>query len=168
MNAPLTALDQRFSAEGAVATGWDETLRVLEGAELFWLGTVRSDGRPHVTPVVAVWLDDAIHFSTGAGEQKGVNLTSNPQVTVMTGCNDWDRGLDVVVEGVAVRTTDEKMLGRLAEAWNAKWDGRWQWRLGDGCFHSGDGDEAVLVYSVRPAKVLAFAKGTFGHTTHRF
>jgi hypothetical protein len=26
----------------------------------------------------------------------------------------------------------------------------------------------VLVYSVAPAKVLAFGQGTFTHTTHRF
>jgi len=27
---------------------------------------------------------------------------------------------------------------------------------------------AVLVFEVKPAKVLAFAKGTFGQTRHRF
>jgi len=46
-------------------------VRWLEDAELFWITTVRVDGRPHVTPLVAVWLDDAIHFATGAGEQQG-------------------------------------------------------------------------------------------------
>ena len=70
MNVPVTTLDQRFSEPGAVATGWDETRRLLEAAELFWITTVRADGRPHVTPLVAVWLDGAIHFSTGAAEQK--------------------------------------------------------------------------------------------------
>ena len=29
-------------------------------------------------------------------------------------------------------------------------------------------DDAVLVFAVKPAKVLAFAKGTFGQTRHRF
>jgi hypothetical protein len=36
----------------------------------------------------------------------------------------------------------------------------------DGCFHQSHG--ASLVFSVTPAKVLAFAKGTFGATRHRF
>ena len=49
MNTPVTTLDQRFSAPDAAATGWDETRRVLEAAELFWITTVRADGRPHVT-----------------------------------------------------------------------------------------------------------------------
>jgi hypothetical protein len=33
--------------------------------------------------------------------------------------------------------------------------------------HEG-GTGAVLVFSVKPAKVLAFPKGTFGQTRHRF
>jgi nitroimidazol reductase NimA-like FMN-containing flavoprotein (pyridoxamine 5'-phosphate oxidase superfamily) len=99
MNAPTTKLDRRFSDPNAVATEWDETRRALDTAALFWISTVRADGRPHVTPLVAVWLDGAIHFCTGATEQKAVNLNRNPHVILTTGCNQWDRGLDVVVEG---------------------------------------------------------------------
>jgi len=40
--------------------------------------------------------------------------------------------------------------------------------VGDGAFRHPDGEEPVLVFAVAPAKVLAFAKGTFSHTTHRF
>ena len=76
MRYPDTKLDTRFSDPDAVATGWEET-RVLEQAELFWISTVRADGRPHVTPLVAVWLEDAIHFATGPDEQKAVNLRGN-------------------------------------------------------------------------------------------
>jgi nitroimidazol reductase NimA-like FMN-containing flavoprotein (pyridoxamine 5'-phosphate oxidase superfamily) len=89
---------------------------VLEQAELWWISTVRVDGRPHVTPLVAIWLDDALHFATGPGEQKAVNLRSDPHVILTTGCNEWEKGLDVVVEGEAVQVTDEHMLARLAEA----------------------------------------------------
>jgi general stress protein 26 len=168
MSLPATALDQRYSAPEAVAVGWDETRRALEQAELFWISTVRADGRPHVTPVVAVWAEEAIHFSTGAGEQKGVNLRTNPHVVLTTGCNSWDGGLDVVVEGDAVQVTDPAVLERLARAWTAKWNGRWQYSVGDGCFLHPGGGEAI-VFSVTPAKVFAHSKGDpFGATTHRF
>jgi len=70
MKPPLTELDMRFSDRDAVATDWEETRRALEDAQLFWISTVRADGRPHVTPLVAVWLDDAIYFATGSAEQK--------------------------------------------------------------------------------------------------
>jgi nitroimidazol reductase NimA-like FMN-containing flavoprotein (pyridoxamine 5'-phosphate oxidase superfamily) len=171
-DAPETTLDPRFSDPEAVATGWDETRHTLETAELFWLSTVRADGRPHVTPLVGVWLDGALHFCTGAAEQKAVNVRGNPHVILMTGRNDWETGLDVVVEGDAVPVTDNVALKRLAEAWTVKWDGRWHYAVGDGCFHHQEGTEilpeAVLVFSVTPTKVLAFAKGTFGHTRHQF
>jgi Pyridoxamine 5'-phosphate oxidase len=44
------------------------------------------DGRPHVTPLVAVWLADAIYFGTGADEQKAHNLRANSHVVLMTEC----------------------------------------------------------------------------------
>jgi general stress protein 26 len=167
VTTPVAALDQRYSDPGAVATGWDETRRALETAQLFWISTVRADGRPHVTPVVAVWADNALHFSTGAEEQKTINISVNPHVILTTGSNDWTRGLDVVVEGDAVRITDDDVLGRLAKIWTTKWDGAWQFVVSDGCFHDPSGG-AALVFSVAPAKILAFAKGEFSHTSYRF
>src|ERR1700722_18434447 len=112
MTDPVSSnLDSRFSPPDAVATGWDETLRALEQAELFWVTTVRSDGRPHTTPLVAVWSHGELHFSTGLGEQKEFNLRSNRRVILMTGRNDWEEGLDIVVEGEAERVEDGARLG---------------------------------------------------------
>src|SRR5450755_3304022 len=160
-NEPVTKMDTRFSDPAAVATTWDATRRVLETAELFWISTVRADGRPHVTPLVAVWDDGALYFCTGDAEQKAINLTANPHVVLTTGCNGWDGGLDVMVEGDAVQVTDEGTLGRLAAAWAAKWDGRWHFEVRNGAFRHAGGQEPTLVFAVTPAKVLAFAKGTF-------
>jgi general stress protein 26 len=166
MGTPATTLDTRFSDSDATPTSWDDAERVLETAELFWITTVRADGRPHVSPLVAVWLDNAIHFCTGGTEQKALNLRSNPHVILTTGCNSWDAGLDVVVEGDAVQVTDDAMLQRLADAWRTKWDGRWQFEAREGAFHHEAGE--ALVFAVVPTKVLAFGKGTFSHTRHRF
>lgn len=167
MPEPTTALDSRFSDPDTSATSWDDAVKALEAAELSWITTVRADGRPHVTPLVTVWLDDALHFCVGPDEQKAVNLRTNSHVTLTTGCNTWDRGLDVVVEGDAVQVTDDATLQRLADAWRARWDGRWQFQARDGAFHHDEGG-AALVFRVAPAKVLAFGKGTFTHTRHVF
>ena len=167
MSEPATRIDARFSEPNATATPWMDTVRALDGAELWWITTVRADGRPHTTPLVAVWLDDAIHFSTGESEQKAVNLRANPHVVLTTGCNTWDEGLDVVMEGEALPVTDKNKLARLAAAWAAKWDGRWQYEVRNGRFcHAGGGD--ALVFGVAPTKVLAFGKGTFTQTSHRW
>jgi general stress protein 26 len=170
MPTPVTKFDQRYSDPAATATGWEETVGVLESAELFWVTTVRADGRPHVTPVVAAWTEDALWFSTGDEEQKFLNLQANPNVVATTGCNRWDGGLDVVIEGRAVQVTDDAVLNRVAKAFTTKWDGRWQFKGQDGAFRdAADGTGGAMVFSITPAKVFAYSKGDpFGATTHRF
>jgi hypothetical protein len=119
-----------------------------------------------------VWHNDALHFSTADDEQKAVNLRGNPHVVLTTGCNHWEEGLDVVVEGDAVRITDHGMLEGLAKVWSTKWDGRWRYLVRDGCFYHYDEHEvlpdSIFVFSVNPIKVFAFAKGRFSHTRHQF
>src|SRR5215212_10582105 len=112
--SPEAELDARFGDDSAEPTPWPAAVQVLEEAELFWISTVRADGRPHVTPLPAVWHDGALHFCTGAAEQKGVNLARDPRCTLTTGTNVWKAGLDVVVEGHAERVTDEPTLRVLA------------------------------------------------------
>ena len=157
-------MDPRFSEDGAEPTSWVDTRDAIASAELFWISTVRTDGRPHVTPLVAVWIDDSLFFTTGPEEQKGVNLSHNNHVTLTTGRNDWDKGLDVVVEGVANRVKSQEELVRVAEAWTHKWDGRWNYAVGIEKVLDGE----VFVFKVTPQKVLAFTKGTFSHTRHQF
>jgi len=164
---PTAKIDPRFSDPGSQPTPWGEAERALEGAEIFWITTVRSDSRPHVSPLVAVWLDGSLHFSTGETEQKALNLSANPHVVLTTGCDTWNQGLDVVVEGDAVRVTDDGRLAQLAHVWAGKWDGRWKYEVRDGAFYHPGGGEA-LVYAVSPTKVLAFGKGAFTHTSYRF
>jgi hypothetical protein len=151
MSEPLTELDPRFTDPNVAATEWDDTRRALDTAELLWISTVRAEDRPHITPLVAVWLDAAIYFCTGDAEQKAINQRQNPQVILMTGCNSWDGGLDIVVEGEAVQVTDDGLLTRLAEAWATKWDGRWRFKARDGVFHREDGG-AALVFLVTPPR----------------
>src|SRR5215213_8975262 len=108
---PTPELDSRFSSDDAAPTPWAEGRERLEGAEVYWISTVRPDGRPHVTPLLSVWLDGALYFCTGPDERKAKNLVRNPHCILATGCNALDEGLDVVVEGDAVRVTDEASSG---------------------------------------------------------
>jgi nitroimidazol reductase NimA-like FMN-containing flavoprotein (pyridoxamine 5'-phosphate oxidase superfamily) len=163
---PAAELDRRFSDPGAEATAWEDVRRTIEEAELFWISTVRSDGRPHVVPLPAVWQDGTLYFCTGAAEQKGVNLAQNPSCVLTTGNNLWKSGLDVVVEGTARRITDEAHLQRLADAWESKYAGDWHFEVANGAFHAEGGE--ALVFEVAIGKVLAFAKGRFAQTRYRF
>jgi nitroimidazol reductase NimA-like FMN-containing flavoprotein (pyridoxamine 5'-phosphate oxidase superfamily) len=164
---PVPEQDARFGDPTSPPTPWTEALGVLETAELFWISTVRGDGRPHVTPLPAVWHDGRLHFCTGPAEQKAVNLARNPHVALTTGTNRWKEGLDVVVEGGAVQVTEESRLRTLADLWRRKYHGDWDFAVADGAFHHEDGGTAI-VFEVAPTKVLAFAKGRFAQTRYRF
>ncbi len=164
---PETELDQRFSNPGATATRWAAGRERIEAAELFWISTVRPDGRPHVTPLIAVWLDGAACFCTGAEERKARNLAENPRCVLTTGCNLLGEGLDVVIEGEAVRVDEDAELARIADAYERKYGSDWHFDVGDGAFHHGDGGEA-LVFEVAPTTVFGFGKGEYSQTRWRF
>lgn len=161
---PTTRFDSRFSDPAAGPTSWPDAVRVLEQAELYWLTTVRGDGRPHVTPLIGVLRDDAVHFCTGLQEQKARNLEHHPRVALTTGSNTWAQGLDVVVEGTAIRVSDRPTLQRLADAYEAKYGSDWHFDVGDGVF--GYGEDVAAVFRIEPAKVLAFAKAPHAQTTY--
>jgi general stress protein 26 len=163
---PTTRFDSRFSDPEAGPTPWSDTTDVLDEAELYWLTTVRADGRPHVTPLIGVAQDGVMHFCTGLEEQKARNLEHGPHVALTTGNNAWDRGLDVVVEGTAVRVTDRDALQRLADAYEAKYGSAWHFDVGDDMFVTEG--HAAAVFRIEPDKVLAFAKEPHAQTTYRF
>ncbi|MFW6075391.1 MAG: pyridoxamine 5'-phosphate oxidase family protein [Chloroflexota bacterium] len=163
---PQTELDGRYSSPGAVATPWPEGEKHLEQAEIYWISTVRANGQPHVTPVIALWQDDALYFCTGPAEQKARNLGANPRCTLTTGNNSMENGLDIVLEGVASRETNEEQLRRLAGAYRSKYG--WEFTVRDGAFFNDAAGEA-FVFQVKPDNVYGFGKGErFSHTRWTF
>jgi nitroimidazol reductase NimA-like FMN-containing flavoprotein (pyridoxamine 5'-phosphate oxidase superfamily) len=163
---PVTTVDARYSEPDATPTSWAEARREFEAAELAWLSTVRPDGRPHVTPLLSVWLDDAAYFSTGPEERKALNLAANRHCILTTGRNALREGLDVVIEGEAERVDDDELLRRLAAAWEAKYGPDWHFDVRDGAFHHEVG--RALVYRVAPITAFGFRKGSYSQTRWRF
>jgi len=163
---PEAELNADFSSPEAVAPPWQRVVEVLQTSEIFFLSTVRGNGRPHVTPIPAVWHDGALHICTGKQEQKAKNLTSNPYCVLTTGTNRLRTGLDVVVEGRAEPVLDQSRLEHLAGLWLSKLD--WPFEVVEGGFSDGHHGTAT-VYAVAPDKVLAFGKGEpFSQTRYRF
>jgi len=162
---PTTEFNAGFSEPGAAAVPWADVDDVLTKSEMFWLSTVRGDGRPHVTPLPAIWLDGVLHFCSGDQEQKSANLMANPNCVLTTGTNQLHAGLDVVVEGVAERVTGHDRLVRLAALWKSKLD--WDFAVGEDGFGDGAG-RTGLVFGVAPVKVLSFGKDPYSQTRYRF
>jgi hypothetical protein len=157
-------LDTRFS-EATEPVDWQQVSEALAAAQLYWLTTVRKGGRPHTTPLVGAWVDNAFVFCTGPEEQKAQNLAHNTAVTVTTGVNTWNDGLDVVFEGNAERLTGLETLTRLAAVIREKYDGEWDFAPKEDGF--GHGPHIAHVFRVSPTKVLAFTKSPHGQTRFR-
>jgi nitroimidazol reductase NimA-like FMN-containing flavoprotein (pyridoxamine 5'-phosphate oxidase superfamily) len=167
---PTPELDPRFSSPGAAPRPWSEARARLDEAEIYWLSTVRPDGRPHVTPIAAIWFREELVFGTGPTERKAHNLAANQKCVVTTGTNRLGEGFDVVVEGEAVRITDPEVLRPAADAIDAKYSGMFHWNVADdGGVHERTGEE-VIVFRVVPVKAFGFERGkdTFGQTRWRF
>jgi hypothetical protein len=176
---PVTELDARYSsalnprpgAEDAIATDWAEAQRQLEAAEIFWVSTVRPDGRLHVTPVIAAWHDGVLYFSTGPGEQKERNLAHDGHCALTTGRNALTEGLDLVVEGRAERVADAADLEEVISAYEAKYGAHIT--SAEGTFH-GIGDAirqgGAVVFAVTPATAYGFGRegGVYSHTRWAF
>ena len=166
---PVTTLSP-FSSAASVATVWERGHAELRDAEVYWLSTVRPDGRPHVTPLLGIWLDSALYFCTGADERKAKNLADNQHCILTTGRNTLADGVDVVVEGEAIRVGDVAELRRVADTYESKYgarftapEGTW-FGLGD-AIRGGD----ALIYQVAPSTAFGFEKGQqFSQTRWRF
>ncbi|XVV04834.1 pyridoxamine 5'-phosphate oxidase family protein [Actinosynnema sp. CA-248983] len=163
---PQTDVDLRYGDPEAPATPWPTAEKLLSSAELYWLTTVRPDGRPHVTPLIAVWYSGALHFCTGSDERKARNVAANPQVVLTTGTNALHGGLDVVVEGVAVRVADPATLRALAKEWATKYGPDWHFEVAEGGFDNPHG--VALVFRVEPTTAFGFAKSPYSQTRWRF
>jgi nitroimidazol reductase NimA-like FMN-containing flavoprotein (pyridoxamine 5'-phosphate oxidase superfamily) len=162
-----TKLDARYSAGDASPTEWSKAEDRLASAEIYWLSTVRPDGSPHVTPLLALWLEGAMYFCTGPEERKARNLEQNTRCVLTTGCNSLDEGFDLTVEGNAVRVTDDARLRRLADAYESKYGSDWHFDAAEGTFRHNDGGPA-LVFEVSPSTVFGFGKGEYSQTRWRF
>lgn len=156
----ITTIDLGHSSTpDNVATPWEETRRVLETAEVFWLATVRADGRPHVTPVAAAWLDGTLYFGTGDIAQKLKNLRGNPHVVLTTGNNHMATGLDIVVEGDAAPCTDTAVHERLYQVWAIRFGEGWPIQLRNGVLWDETTSAEQPLFAVTPTKIFAFARG---------
>jgi uncharacterized pyridoxamine 5'-phosphate oxidase family protein len=165
---PVTTLSP-FSSDDTAPTGWEQGRKHLQDAEVYWLSTVRPDGRPHVTPLLGVWLDGALYFCTGPNERKAKNLAQNRHCILTTGSNTLN-GLDIVVEGDVAKVSDKVELRNVADTYESKYGAHFRAPEGT-CFGLGDSIRSgqALVYRVVPSTAFGFGKGTpFSQTRWSF
>ena len=109
-----------------------------------WLATVRYDGRPHLSPLWFIWLEEKIYVCTGAGTQKFANLRGNQSVALALP----DPLNVIVIEGeahVAPRADIDKLADYFFNKyeWDFRYDDSAKWQL----------------IQITPMKILAWGDG---------
>lgn len=102
-------------------TSWDVARGRLANPEhqrTSWLATTRPDGRPHLVPVIAFWIDGALHIVAGKGTRKARNLSADGRCVIATSSTTLP-SLDIVVEGRADPVTEDDAVGHIAELLSA-------------------------------------------------
>lgn len=126
----------------------------LAEAAWYWFATIRPDSRPHVRPVLAVWVDGALHTTTSPTTRKGRNLTGDARCAITVASDD----LHLVVEGEATRVNDAIRLHRVAETYASKYE--WPVEVRHGAFYADGaptaGPPPYDVYEITPAVAYGF------------
>ena len=124
------------------------TLEARLGREMtIWIVTVRRDGRPHMTPVWYVWLNDRVYIATGTDTQKFTNLRFNQAVALALP----DTESVVILEGEA-HATDRKTSDKLSEYFFNKYE--WDFRY--------DEDADWRLVEITPHRIMAWGDGFEG------
>lgn len=164
---PVTA--QPIFGDVAAPEPWQRARELLEESfATYWLATVRPDGRPHVRPILAVWVAGGLYFSSKENTRKAKNLALGSQCAVTV----EQEPLDLVVEGTAAKVRDAELLQRVADAFASTYD--WHVTVRDGAFHDTGGAPTAGpppydVYEVIPATAFGFGlDDSFSSTRWRF
>jgi hypothetical protein len=151
---------------------WSRPLALLETFEAgpnagTWLSTVDAEGRVHAAGVGALWLDGRFYVVSGPGTRKSRNLAANPSCAISVSL----QGIDLVVEGMAERVTDDATLQRLARRYN---DQGWPASVKDAAFTAdysapSAGPPPWYVYEITPTVAFGVATAEpHGATRWRF
>ena len=156
MTGPEPKSADLIAADPTTALPWGVLRDVLSDTRLYWLATVHPTGRPHVRPVLAVWVDGALYSTSTSASRKGRNLAADPRCTV-TARTDT---MDVVLEGIASQVTEEAALQQVAQAYRTKYG--WPVTVISGAFDAPYGAPTAcpppyLPYEITPATVFGFA-----------
>lgn len=152
--APLTALS------------WADVRTRLTDSE-DWLLATSAGGRVHMVPVLSVWSEGAVCFSTRRQTRKARDLAENDKCAITVPGHD----VDLVVEGTAHLVRDAARLQRVADLFPTKYPW-WHPFVRDGEFHD-PADTSLSdprhVFAVAPTVVFAFGKEEgFSATRWRF
>jgi Pyridoxamine 5'-phosphate oxidase len=141
---------------GTEPLSWADVRERFDAERWYWAATTGPEGRPHVRPVLAVWMDDTVYSTTSPTAAKGRNLDLRPECSLTARAP----AIDIVVEGAASWVGDRETLERIAAAYDSKYG--WPVTIrDDGMFDAPYGAPTAghppyRAYALTPGVVYAF------------
>jgi Pyridoxamine 5'-phosphate oxidase len=146
------------AAAGTAPIDWDEAGQLFAAERSYWVATTSDDGRPHVRPVLAVWVDGRVYSTTTPAARKGRNLTSRPSAALTARAPT----MDIVIEGPIAWIDDPQRLRLIGAAYRDKYN--WPVTVVGDAFDAPYGAPTAghppyRVYELTPAVAYAFGTG---------
>ncbi len=165
---PIEAKSIATNGESAI-TPWSKAVEQFSNSEKFWLATVDPDGYLHGVPLFSVWFEGCPYFTSNPDARKARDIAQNAHCVITIA----GKTLDLVIEGDAVKITDDETLKQVASVYKAKYG--WPLTVENHAYYApysapAAGKPPYELYQVRPTK--AFATGSseppYGATRWRF
>ncbi|MEV5559385.1 pyridoxamine 5'-phosphate oxidase family protein [Nonomuraea wenchangensis] len=153
-----------MSTDTTTVKPWAQARACLQRAPKAWLSTVRPDGRPHAMPLMPVWADESVCFTTRPGSRKGRNLAHSSHCVLTAAGPD----LDLVLEGTAAPVLDPARQQEVADAFLTKYG--WPLSLRGGRVHDDGlpGSPEYGFYRITPLRAYGYGSDGLTATRWRF
>ena len=134
---------------------WAHGRQRIDEARYYLLGTTHPSGRPHLRPVLAVWVGGALYTTSSPRARKGRNLDRDARCSVAVTAVD----MHIVLDGLSSKVTDPGLLGSIADAYRTKYD--WNVTVVGGELDAPYGAPTAgpppyQLYEIRPTAVFGF------------
>jgi hypothetical protein len=139
---------------------WDHVTGLLKDALNYWIATTSADGKPHVRPVWAAWLDGVLYFDGHPATGWGRNIIRDPRISVQVEAGDEVVILEGVVEDIP--QAEAELAARIAEGFDAKYATKYNFKSDPGPWRERG------LWSLRPQKVLAWDVAIFPGSVTRW
>jgi hypothetical protein len=109
-----------FSTSPEGMLDWTWVQEALAAADVYWLGTVRPDGGPHMTSIWAAWVRDHLYFEGGEDTRWARNLAADPRLSFGTASG----GLHLSGRGVVEKAPAGEAFASVADCYESKYSYR--------------------------------------------
>lgn len=109
-----------YATEPDGMLAWDTVHEAIAAASVYWIGTVRPDGSPHMHSIWGGFVNDALFIEGGETTRWARNLSSDPRVSFGVESD----GLHINGRGRAVRAPAGNHFADLANNYGFKYEYR--------------------------------------------